>query len=132
MSANRDLAIPSALNADAAVRQPHQLGGPNQQCDPNQEAGKEIDRAPNSTKDLDNLTELVRTQNSLQGIQSLASMVSERFGSTADYLKQVASEFSSLRETLPQVVKLTGWPGSPADPSAGTSRTQARGLGSPP
>jgi hypothetical protein len=112
MSANRDLVIPSALNADAAVRQPHQLGGQNQQCDPNQEAGKEIDRAPNSTKDLDNLTELVRTQNSLQGIQSLASMVSERFGSTADYLKQVASEFSSLRETLPQVVKLTGWPGS--------------------
>ena len=113
MSANLDLVIPSAPNADTAVRQPHQFGVQDQQCDQNQEAGKEIDRAPHSTKNLgDKLTEFVRTQNSLQGMQSLASMVSERSGSTADYLKQVASEFSALRETLPQVVKFTGWPGS--------------------
>ena len=114
MSANSDLVMPSALDADAALRRRHQFGGQHQQCDQNQEAGKEIDRATHSTKDLgDKLTELVRAQNSLHGIQSLASMVSDRFGSTADYLKQVASEVNTLREALPHVAKLTGWPNSP-------------------
>ncbi len=95
------------------MQQPHQFGGQDQQRDKIPEAGKEIAPVTHSTKDLgDKLTELVRDQNSLQGIQSLASMVSDRFGSTTDYLKQATSEFSTLRERSAQVAKLNDWPNS--------------------
>jgi hypothetical protein len=114
MSANLDLDIPSEFNGVAALRDSRQFGVRARQFDHGQLAGMKFDRAKQSMDDLGNkFKEFVRAQTESQGIGSFANMVSARVGNTAYHLKQVDSEFKTLRESLPQIAKLTGSPNPP-------------------
>jgi hypothetical protein len=111
MSANLGLDIPSEFNGVAALRDSHQFGGRARQFDHGQLAGMEFAWAKQSMGDIGNKFKgFVRAQTESQGIGSFSNLVSARMGNTAYDLKQVDSELKTLRESLPQIAKLTGPP----------------------
>ena len=110
MSTNPDLVMPSRPRRRVSRSPPA--------------AGREIDRATPSMRDhSDELSVSVRDQERPRGIQPPAKMASDRFGSTGDYLEQVASEFRTLRDARTSY-QLTGW--SNATPADSPARTWSR------